>query len=143
MYGTLAEWRAWATARGDNAPSAAADADATAALVRASDYIRARYVANLLAGYDATLQPTGYDYPLAEVAAFIAAGLELATSGFFSKTYTPAQQKVLTGVQGIRWEVVGDSGKTYAAMPVHTLIEAMFEPYVRDRDARVYLGVSG
>lgn len=143
MYGTLAEWRAWATARGDNAPTAADDADATAALVRASDYVRARYVANLLPKYDTTLKPTGYDYPLVEEAAFIAAGLELATSGFFSKTYTPAQQKVLTGVGSVRWEVTGDAGKTYAAMPVHATIEAMFEPYTRDRDAKVYLGVSG
>lgn len=134
MYGTLAEWRAWATARGNSAPTDATDADATAALVRASDYVRLRYVANLLPGYDVSLQPAGFDYPLVDEATYIAAVLELTTAGFFSKTYTASEQKVLTGVGSIRWTVTGDADKTYGAMPVSTLIEAMFEPYVFDRD---------
>lgn len=134
MYGALANWRAYATARGNNAPSSASDADAEAALTRASDMVRLRYVANLLPGYDATLQPDGYDYPLVEEAAYIAASLELATPGFFSKAYTPAEQKVLTGVQSIRWTVTGDASKKYAAMPTSSLIDAMFEPYIFDRN---------
>lgn len=135
MYGTIADWRVWATARGDSAPTDAEDGDATAALVRASDYVRSRYVANLRSSYDTTLQPTGFEYPLVEEAAFIAAGLELATPGFFSKTYTPAQQKVMTAAGPIRWTTVGAGKKTYGAMPVHTQIDALFEPYVQDRDA--------
>lgn len=135
MYGTIADWRSYATARGDSAPASAADADATAALVRASDYIRIRYVANLLPAYDTTLQPTGYDYPLVEEATYIAAGLELATPGLFSKTFTEAERKVLTEVKGIKWSVVGDGSKTYSAFPTSTLIDAMFLPYISDRDA--------
>ena len=45
---------------------------------------------------------------------------------------SPAQQKVLTGVDKIRWTVTGDASNKYAQAPVSTLIEAMFEPYVRD-----------
>lgn len=132
MYGSLAGWRAWAAERGDNAPTAASDEAAAAALVRASDVIKYRYVANLRAGYDETL-------PVVEEATYVAAGLELAKPGFFSKTYTPAEQKVLTQVEGIRWQVVGNASKSYAAMPVSTLIEAMFFPYVIDRDAPGYM----
>lgn len=134
MYGTIAGWRAYSTARGDNAPTAAADAAATAALVRASDYVRFRYVANLLAGYDATFTPTGHDLPLIEEGAYIAASFELATPGFFSKTYTASEQKILTEVKGIRWTVTGSARGTYSAMPTSTLLDALFEPYVFDRD---------
>lgn|GEM_PF-729221 len=139
MYGDLASWRAYAAARGDNAPTAADDADATAALVRASDYIRFRYVANLLPGYDTTLQPTGYDYPLVDEATYIAASYELATPGFFSKTYTEADRKVLTEVKGIKWTVTGKGEGIYANSPTATLIEAMFDPYIED-DSPPYFG---
>ena len=135
MYGSLAEWRTWATARGNSAPTDASDTDATAALVRASDYIRARYVANLLPQYDTTLQPTGYDYPLVDEATYIASGYELATPGFFAKTYSASESKVLTEVKGIKWTITGDASGTYAYLPASSLIDAMFEPYVIDRDA--------
>lgn len=130
MYGSIADFRAYALARGNNAPTAASDDDATAALVRASDMVRLRYVANLLPGYDTTLQPTGFEHPLVEEASYIAAGLELSTPNFFSQSYTPAQQKVLTGVGQISWTVTGDARSKFSAMPVSTLIEALFEPYV-------------
>lgn len=139
MYGTIVGWHAYATARGDNAPTAANDAAATAALVRASDYVRFRYVANLLSGYDATFTPTGHDLPLIEEGAYIAASFELATPGFFSKTFTAAEQKVLTGMGPIRWTVTGDSSKTYSAMPTSTLLDALFEPYVFDRDGSEFM----
>lgn len=139
MYGSLTGWRAYALARGDSAPTDATDASATAALVRGSDMIRLRYVANLLPGYGVDFTPAGFDLPLVEEAAYIAASLELATPGFFSKTYTAAEQKVLTEVKGIKWTVTGDSSATYSAMPVSTLIEAMFEPYIIDRDAAGFM----
>lgn len=110
------------------APTNAADSVAEAALVRASDHIRYRYVANLAAGYDDTLS-------VVDPATYEAANLELATPGFFAKTYTPDQQKFLTQVGNIKWTVVGDGKSTYGAAPVSTLIEAMFEPYIIDRDA--------
>ena len=142
MYGTIAGWRAYATARGNGAPALADDADATAALTRASDMIRLRYVPNLLPGYGVDFTPPGHDLPLTEEAAYIAAGYELATPGFFSRSYTAAEQKVLIQVQSIRWQVTGDASKTYAAMPVSTLIEAMFEPYTINRDDNGFLLMS-
>ena len=135
MYGTIAGWRAYALARGDNAPTEASDGDATAALTRASDMIRLRYVPNLLSGYGVDFIPAGSDLPLTEEGAYIAASLELATPGFFSKTFTASEQKALVQVDKIRWQVTGDASGTYAAMPVSTLIDALFEPYVMDRDA--------
>ena len=135
MYGTLTGFRAYATARGDNAPAEAQDAVATAALVRGSDMIRLRYVPNFLPGYGIDFVPPGSDMPLVEEAAYIAASIELKTPGFFSKTYTAAEQKVLTEVKGIKWTVVGESSGVYASMPVSTLIDALFWPYVSDPDA--------
>lgn len=128
-YGTLAGFRAYALARGDNAPTAASDADAGAALMRGSDMVRLRYAANLC-GYDITSIPSGSDLPIVEEAAYIAASLELATSGFFSKTYTGAESKVLTEVKGIKWTVVGKNDGAYAYMPSSSLIDALFAPYL-------------
>ncbi len=129
MAATLAGFRAYALARGDNAPTLASDALALAALVRGSDMIRLRYVANLC-GYDITLVPDGSDLPIIEEAAYIAASLELANPGFFSTTYTEAQSKVLTEVKGIKWTVVGKTGGAYAYMPSSSLIDALFAPYL-------------
>lgn len=135
MYGTIAGWRAYATARGDNAPTAATDANATAALVRASDYVRARYIANLFSSNTADTIPSGYTLPLGEEGAYIAASFELATPGFFSKTYTPAQQKVLTKAGSVSWTVVGEGASAiYGAMPTSTLLDAYFRPFVFDRN---------
>lgn len=142
MYGTIVGWRAYATARGNGAPALVGDEDATAALTRASDMIRLRYVPNLLPGYGVDFTPPGHDMPLTEEAAYIAAGFELTTPGFFSKVFTASEQKALVQVQSIRWQVTGDASKTYAAMPVSTLIQAMFEPYTVDRDADGFMLMS-
>lgn len=131
-YGSLAGWRAYALARGDSAPTNALDPAAQAALLRASDHIRYRYVANLLPGLDGTLE-------IVEPATYVAASLELATPGFFSRTYTPGEQKVLTEVKGIKWTVVGDASKSFAAAPTSTLIDAMFAPFIIDRDASGFM----
>lgn len=131
MAADLAGWRAYAAARGNQAPTAADDAVAEAALLRGTDYIQYRYVANLLPGYDGTLA-------VVEPATYEAANLELATPGFFTKTYTPGEQKVLTEVKGIKWTVIGDASKPGSAQPASTLIEAMFAPYIGDADAFGY-----
>jgi hypothetical protein len=126
MYGTIADWRTYATARGNAVPAAASDPDATAALTRAGDHIRTRYVIRFLADYDATL-------PEVEEAAYIAASLELATPGFFSAIYTPGQAKVLTEVKGIRWTPVEGGQRTGAdsVVPVSAAIDALLAPYTR------------
>jgi len=135
MAATLTGWRAYAEARGDSAPTDASDDDAQAALVRGQDHVRFRYVANLISGYaGAEFTPTGHDLPLQEEAAYIAASLELATPGFFSTTYTPDQQKVLTKVGEIGWTPIVREGRVYGAMPHSAKLDALFEPFVFDRN---------
>lgn len=126
-YGTLEGAATYHSDRGNTAWAAAAtDALRTAALVRASDYIKYRYVVNLACDY-------GDDLPVVAEATYVAALLELATPGFFSKTYTQAEQKVLVGVGSIKWEPVGKADGTFAAAPTSTIIEAMFAPYLTGR----------
>ena len=111
MYGTLAGFRSYASDRGNSAPADAEDAAASAALLRGDDYIRMNYVPRLSAGVTEEAL---------EEASYIAAGLELTTPGFFSKTFTAGERKVLTGVGDIRWTVL--PGAEDDAAPVSTLI---------------------
>lgn len=122
IYGTLSGFRAFASARGNPAPSEATDTLALEALQRASDYIRRFYVRHLVCAIE--------DEVLEE-AAYIAAGYELTTPGFFSRTYTPAEAKVLTGAGSIRWTVVGDASRGGSLTPVSSDIEALLGECVR------------
>jgi len=135
MYGTVDGWIAYAEARGNNAPSEAEEADATAALVRASDYVRSRYIANLAPPNTKDTIPAGYDLSLSEEGAYIAASFELDKPGFFSLTFTPAQQKVLTKAGSVSWTPVGNGATgIYGASPTSTLLDALFRPFIFDRD---------
>lgn len=92
--GNITDWRAYALLRGNEAPEDADDEDAEAALVRAYDYIYTRYVIR----YDLE-----EDDERVTRATYIAAGYELITPGFWSKTFTESQIKVLTKVDAIQW----------------------------------------
>lgn len=134
IYSTIADWRTYATARGNSAPTNASETDATAALQRASDYIRTRYVLplNLSGTADNVIEAT-----------HIAAGYELTKPGFWSTTFTPAQQKVLTEVKGIRWQVQGNATmeKGYRGqVPVSPAIDALFGG---TSNSGLFLGVIG
>lgn len=124
MAATVAGWITYAAARG---LTVADDTASAQALQRGVDHIKYRYVSRLLPGYDdalAVIEPATYE----------AAKIELATPGFFAKTYTPDQQKVLTGVEGIKWTpITGGKGGFEDATPASTRIESMFDPYVSDR----------
>ena len=109
MTATVAGWITYAAARGTTIADNSASQQA---LVRASDYIRSRY----------TIRRPYLDPDLVEEATYIAAASELETPGFWSKIYTPNQQKVLTKVEGISWTVVGGDGR---AEPVSTLIDGL------------------
>lgn len=100
-YGNLADFRAYHTLRGNTSPTDATDTAATAALLRGSDYIRTRYVIR----YDLTDD----DERVIE-AAYIAAGYEIETPGFWSTTFTESQIKVLTKVDAIQWTPVTPTG---------------------------------
>lgn len=121
MTATVEGWIAYAALRGD---TVADDADSAAALVRGGDYID-RYYLNRVTSSVPDL--------VVDEATYEAAKLELATLGFFSKTFTASQQKVLTEVKGIRWTPVGSASGAEAATPVSTTIEAMFYPYMIER----------
>lgn len=122
MYGTVADWIAYAADRG---LTVADDAASTQALVRASDYIRTRYVLRFLADYDDTA-------PEVEEATYIAAAFELETPGFWATTYTPSQVKVLTGVGSIKWTpVASGKGDADEMLPTSPAIEALLVPLTR------------
>ena len=126
MTATVTGWITYAGARGD---TVADDAASASALVRAIDHIAYRYLNRLLPGVDATT------LAVVDPATYEAAKLELATPGFFLTTYSPDQQKTLTGVGDIKWTpVAGGKGGFESATPVSTIIAAMFDPYVTDRD---------
>lgn len=123
MAATLEGWIAYAALRGLTVADAPASEQA---LVRGSDYIRFHYIAQFLPGYDETS-------PNVDEAIYEAAAFELTTPGFWTTTFTPAQQKVLTGVDSIRWTVTGgtDSADAWAnASPTSTKIAAMLAKYM-------------
>ena len=126
MAATLEGWIAYAALRG---LTVADEPASEQALVRGTDYIRFNYVAQFLPGYDETS-------PYVDDATYEAAALELATPGFWTSTFTPSQQKVLTGVGEIRWTVTGGSDSNNAwtnASPTSTKIAAMLAPYMPGR----------
>ena len=121
VYGDLSGFRTYASARGNAVPASASDEDASAALQRASDYIAFFYVAHFVTTpSDDTLISAAYE----------AAQVELNEPGFFNKTFTPAEAKVLTEVKGIRWTPVGNAGGNEGFTPTSTIIEAMLGQYV-------------
>lgn len=126
MYGNLVDFRAYALERGDSAPGTASDVDATAALVRGSDHIRFRYVSKFLSDYDETADGV-------VEATYIAAGIELAKPGFFSKAFAPGEAKVLVQVKSIRWERLNRrEGDVMISdlVPVSTAIDALLSRYL-------------
>lgn len=134
LFGSIGDWRAYALARGDSAPTDANDTDATASLQRSSDYIRTRYVI-----------PLGLQADAENVieATYIAAGYDIATPGFWQKTFTPGQAKTLTKVDGIQWTVQENASleRGYAAqLPVSPAIDALFGGTA---NTGVFLGVMG
>lgn len=123
VYGTILGWRAYATARGNAAPGLATDDAANAALTRASDYIRTRYVLRFIA-------PAVGDEPEVVESTYIAASIDLANPGVWAATYTPSQAKVLTRVDSISWTPLDMGGGMSADMfiPVSPAIEALLNP---------------
>lgn len=122
MFGSVAAWRTWAGERGLTGVPAD-DTTATQALVRASDHIEFFYVPRFIPPYDGTS-------PNVEIATYEAAMLEAATPGFFSKTFTPSEQKVLTEVKGIKWTPLGTGTSTRASTPVSTNVERALAAYM-------------
>lgn len=131
-YGSVTDWRAYATARGNSAPTEATDPVASAALQRASDYIYYHYEKKAF---------TPIPEELLEAAAYEVASVELASPGFFRKAYTPAEAKVLTEVDGIKWTVIGKATDAASMMPTLGLVESMLEDYIGRSDGVGFLAI--
>ena len=117
-YGTVTDWIAWAAERGT---AIANTAEASAALVRGSDYIRRVYVSRMASDVDTT------DERITE-AAYIAAGLELAEPAILSRHADPSQTgKALTAVGDTQWTVLpgAQAGDVQVSIPA---IDAMLAP---------------
>jgi hypothetical protein len=113
MIGNVTALIAYAGARG----TVIADTAATLhALVRASDYIQFTYPDGSSCTVDsANVVEATYEAAIAEV----------ASPFIWTKTFTPADQKVLTKVGDIQWTVTGDASKGGASIPRSTKIETM------------------
>jgi hypothetical protein len=113
MIGNVAALITYAGARG----TVIADTAATLqALVRASDYIQFTYLDGSRCTVDsANVVEATYEAAIAEAAA----------PGIWTKTFTPADQKVIIGVGDIKWQVTGDASKGGASIPRSTKIETM------------------
>jgi hypothetical protein len=113
MIGTVTALIAYA---GDRGTVIADNAATLQALVRASDYIQFTYLDGSSCTVDsANVVEATYEAAIAEVAA----------PGIWTKTFTPADQKVLIGVGDIKWQVTGDASKGGASVPRSTKIETM------------------
>ena len=122
MAATVADWITYAGLRG---LTVADDAASDQALQRASDYVRTRYVLRFSDEYD-------IDSAQAVEAIYIAAAYELTTPGFWSKTFTASQVKVLTGVGNIKWTVTDTGMKGIdAQLPTSPAIDALLVPLTR------------
>lgn len=125
LYGTVADWITYAAARGLTVVDEPASEQA---LQRASDYIRTRYVLRFLPEYDGTEDEV-------EEATYIAAAFELSDPGFWAKTFTPSQVKVLTEVKGIKWTPIEGNNVTGTnvdeQLPVSPVIESLLVPMTR------------
>jgi hypothetical protein len=100
----------------------------TAVLTRASDYIKYRYVAYFISGYDDTL-------PIVEEAAYLVAIAGIQSASFFDAQFVPSKAKTLVQVSKIRWQPnvseLGNRGLGFdGQFNTLALVEAMFDPYI-------------
>lgn len=154
-YGTDEAFQTWATDNGYTVPAGTV----AAARLRGSVYIDGAYGSRFpgrpTGGVDqerewprtGATDRYGNALPSDEVplriehAAYHAALIELQTPGFFSKTYTASERKVLTEVKGIKWTVVGSAKGEMAEVPVSTTIAGMLAPLLLPEHAPAILVV--
>jgi len=129
MYGSLSGWQQYVAARGITGQPIT-DPGSLPVLVRASDYIKYHYVVNFMSQYDDTV-------PEVELAAYEAACLENTTPGFFERTLSPGEAKMLVAVDSIRWEKVTASRQedldNNVMVPISTKIDMYLRQYMRLR----------
>ena len=75
-------------------------------------------------------------------ASYEAALIELRTQGFFSKTFTESEKKVLVKVQSISWAYTGNSKGDRSSSPTSTVIDNLLSPILTPDDLPAALIVS-
>ena len=75
-------------------------------------------------------------------ASYEAALIELRTLGFFSKTFTESERKVLTKVQSLSWTYTGSSKGDRSSSPTVTVIDNILSPILTPDDLPAALIVS-
>jgi len=127
MYGSLSGWQDYVDARGITGQTIT-DPGSLPVLVRASDYIKYHYVVNFMSRYDDTV-------PEVELATYEAACLENITPGFFDRTFSPGEAKMLVAVDSIRWEKITASRQedldNNVMVPISTKIDMYLRRYMR------------
>ncbi|WMT85572.1 hypothetical protein NO932_11600 [Pelagibacterium sp. 26DY04] len=63
-------------------------------------------------------------------ASYVAAFAEAKAPGSLSVTYTPGTTKVLTKVDKIEWDVIGDASAAGAMIPVLSAVEGLLAPFL-------------
>lgn len=63
-------------------------------------------------------------------ASYVAALADAKAPGSLSVTFTPGTNKVLTKVDSIEWDVVGDASAPGAMIPVLTAVEGLLSPFL-------------
>ena len=101
------------------------------AIIRGQRYIAANYNGHWRTSW--TTPPEAVRQAVIE-----AALIEARTPGFFSRTFTPAEAKVLTEVKGIKWTLIGGSSDSMS--PSSTIIDGLLYPHVLLRKGP-FLGV--
>lgn len=106
--------------------------DQEAAIIRGQRYIASRYNARWVDEW--TTAPDAVKYAISE-----AALIEAKTPGSLSITSTPAADKVLVEVKGIRWERIGGSSGADGWLPRVSIIEGLLIGLVRPDNGTLYL----
>lgn len=63
-------------------------------------------------------------------ASYVAAYAEAVSPGSLSVSYTPGTTKVLTKVDKIEWDVIGDASAEGAMIPVLSAVEGLLAPFL-------------
>lgn len=117
MIGNVSDFRGFHAERGNALPSAATDADATAALIRGSDAVRR--------GWCLTVAET--DSRVLD-AAYAAAGFEITSNGLAEYPgFWVGQQsdRILTEVKGIKWETRERKGPAADALTPREVVSGI------------------
>lgn len=124
MAVTLAEADAYATARGKTAWTAAT-AGENEALRRGQDYIAGVYNTKWVSDFDNAAAPDAVKFAICE-----AAIRELAKPGSLTPDLTLGREKVLTGVDSLKWTPVKGDAKVDDLRPTLTAIEGLLSGLV-------------